>query len=226
MNPLDQLQLEFETYTLYDDECFPLLWDFHGKLRATWKYWLLNRSYLEPLVRDAKNDWHEMLHSTDIDDDFIESEEAKVHADLQADEDDFDFIPLLQKSIIIVTCLSLVENLLRDTCQELGKTLKPEEGHSTISTACTLITECTDIQFSTEHLEAFDCFSHLRSAFLHRLDHKIEDANAARVNKLTGPFADITKGLTPVHVDLCLRVLNDFGESFQDQYVNWSMSCK
>ena len=219
MNSLDDAQLQFNTYAVCD-EFHQELWDFHGKLRATWKYWLLSRRLFEPLVADAKARFEEAVLG-DMSDDHFDLQDYGNEVVLDADEEDFYFIPQLQCSIVIVTCLSLVETLLRNVCIEIDQNADLGVKGSYIQRSHVFLKRRTDIRIPKSFLQAFECFGHLRNSFLHQLDHQIPSRSLESINHLTGPFADLSDGVKPIHVDLCLRMLNEFGEDFQRQYLKW-----
>ena len=218
MNRLDEIQSQLNTYELYENECIPVLWDFHGRLRATWKYWLLSRSLFEPLIDEAKTA-HDEAMLGDLPDMSFEPQHVINETFLQADEEDFYLIPDLQSSITIVTCLSLVEALLKNVCREIDQHAELGVKGSYIQRAHYFIKVKTDIRIPKSFLQAFECFGHLRNSFLHELDHQIPLRSVETINQLTGPFADLAQGVKPIHADLCLRTLNKFGEDFQDQYI-------
>ena len=216
MNLLDETQSRFDTYDLHDEVFIRSLWEFHGRLRSLWKFWLITRDLFEPLIQDAQEEFDEATTGY-IPDDVIDDDGALLF--LEADEEDFYFIPTLQRSLIIVSALAMVETLMREVCEEIDPSLPLNERGSYIQRYSHFLKKRADIHIAKNHLGAFENFGHLRNSFVHQLNHNVPENTSEAINQMTGPFADITAGVSATHVELCLRLLNEFGEDFQRQYV-------
>ena len=133
-------------------------------------------------------------------------------------EADVEFIPKLQKGLIISSCLSLVETLLREVCKEIELEFSLNGKGSYIQQFSQYIKTNTTIVIDKEFLKSFEAFGHLRNSFLHSLGYEIPQSSQQHLNSLTGGFSDIEAGVSGIHVDLCLKTLNDFGAFFQGVY--------
>ncbi|MAD94174.1 MAG: hypothetical protein CML33_01605 [Rhodobacteraceae bacterium] len=216
MNLLDDVQSRFDTYALYDEVCLPPLWEFHGRFRSLWKYWLLSRDLFGPLVADAEREVEAAMHG-DMQSDVILDAGSLVT--LEADEADLYFIPDLQRALIIVAALALVETLMREVCKEIDPSLPLNDRGSYVQRYNHFLKKRAGITVAKEHLRAFENFGHLRNSFVHQLNYEVPVQTTEDINQMTGPFSDISEGVGSTHVELCLRLLNEFGENFQRQYL-------
>lgn len=136
------------------------------------------------------------------------------------DSSDIDFLPKIQRGLVICTCLALVERLLKGVCEEVDPRFERNGKGSYVQQYSYFIRSNTTIKIDKEFLKSMESFGHLRNSFLHSLDEKVPLTSRDRLNSMTGIFADLDSGVSGIHVELCLRILNEFGASFQASYWN------
>ena len=245
---LDKLQSEFSTFRLdrrlavFPEEiedphdpsmwgAFPELGIFHGRLRAAWKFRLLvlevvgnavkegEANYLSDDFDFSEVDWDMVSAFEHLSDDEVEEQYTVI----QTDSEDFTFLPMMQDLLAISTCIALVETLLKSLCETIAgeESIKYNPKGSYVQRYDHYLRKHSSIKIPKRFLRIFTSFGHLRNSFLHQLQPALPDIDQGFMNELTGPFVDIRKGVKKIHVDLCLRLTNEFGDDLQTQLLNY-----
>jgi hypothetical protein len=217
LKELKDLYEETETFEL-DDRFSEPIRNYYYNYRSLLKYWVLTKDIITNVV--YKNS------------DFFGGEEVEEHeldtlvdwekvTSFDGEEIDHDFlmIPSIQKNLIICASLTLVETLLREVCKEIDPDYELNLKGSYVQRFSHYIRSRTNISIKKNFLRDFETLGHLRNSFIHQSDNRsVPIETIDYINSITGPFVDISSGVSNIHVELFLNLLDHFGSDFQQQY--------
>jgi hypothetical protein len=211
---------DIETFELSDRFSEPMH-NYYYNLRSLIKYWVLTRDIITNQIYKNINFFsaNEDDGWSNVNKDFLENTENIPIIDGEEIEHDFSMIPSIQKNLIICSSLSLIETLLKNVCKEIDEEYELNGKGSYIQQFNHYIKSRTNISMTKQFLKDFETFGHMRNSFIHQLDNRsIPIRTVNYLNSMTGPFSDINNGISNIHVELCLKLLGQFGSEFQKQY--------
>ena len=196
------------------EEFFEPIWDYFYNLKSLIKYHEMTKDLVTEKI--VVSDFHDIADWTETpEDDFFDKSDNPLVIDGEEWEHEKGFIPEMQKNLLICMSLALVEKLLDQVCKEIDPDRLVGSKGSYIQERVSFLKKINAFSADKETMKVLTIFGQIRNSFIHQLNTNIPDVSAASINQLTGPFADISDGISNVHVELLLSYLVSFGAEFQ-----------
>ena len=193
------------------------IWSYFYNLQSLLKYHDLTKDLVTSEI--STNEFYKNTSWAETsEDDFFDLSEEPVVIDGDQWEHEREFIPEMQKNLIVCMSLALVEKLLDQACNEIDSDRVVGYKGSYIQERVSFLRKINAFSADKETMKVLTIFGQVRNSFIHQLNTNIPDVSAASINQLTGPFADISDGISNVHVELLLSYLVSFGAEFQVAY--------
>lgn len=195
------------------------IWSYFYNLKSLIKY----HEFTKNLVTDkiVANDFYDISDWKEAPEDgFLDLSDDPLVIDGDEWEHEREFIPEMQKNLLVCMSLALVEKLLDQACKEIDPDRIVGNKGSYIQERISFLKKMNTFSADKETLKVLTIFGQIRNSFIHQLSANIPEASVVAINKLTGPFSDIARGLSNIHVELLLSYLVSFGDQFQNSYLN------
>lgn len=195
------------------------IWSYFYNLKSLIKYHDLTKNLVTSEI--STNEFYKDTSWTETpEEDFFDLSEAPLVIDGDEWEHEREFIPEMQKNLLICMSLALVEKLLDQACKEIDPDRLVGSKGSYIQERVSFLKKMNAFSANKETMKVLTIFGQIRNSFIHQLNTNIPEVSVAAINELTGPFSDIASGISNIHVELLLSYLVSFGDEFQNSYLN------